>query len=231
MRTNVRTKKPVEAYLAEHPGAKQYPILMNRVSMEGLLEGRKTQTRRVVKPQAAVESTGTIGPWVHLHSRGCPGYHGSPGSCDSACPMLACPYGKPGDLLWVRERWAAHHCWDHMSPTELLDHRGFLPDQIWFEVKGSTAQMRGRLRASIHMPKAMSRVWLVVTKIAVERLQDITPAALAWEGCPQEVGGPHGDIQMMWLWFKEGWDKLNASRGFPWSSNPWVWVITFRRLT
>lgn len=190
------------------PSVRERPILMTGDSVRGILEGRKKQTRRVVKPQPA-------GAWA------------APGK-------TACPYGHPGDRLWVREPFRAEFIetearyrfrysaddscrWDcDEMPAEWTEGRDWL--EPWPDVQAT------KWFPSIHMPRWASRLTLEITEVRVQRVQEITPDDAMAEGALLEEDGWHNPD----IWFQDAWDRLNAKRGFSWESNPWVWAITFK---
>lgn len=184
------------------------PILFSGPMVRALLEGRKSQTRRVVKPQPNnvagpyhPESRGIT--WVWMARDDFPGY-------TYATQDFRCPYGKPGGLLWVRETFGClcHNSMQPMTGCELLyratdDHED--PLSGW--------------RPSIHMPRWASRLTLRLTDVRVERVQDISEEDALAEGCRSQV--KHSAL------FADLWESINAKRGYSWESNPWVWALLF----
>lgn len=181
--------------------AKERPILFSAPMVRAILEGRKTQTRWIVKPQS----------YVH-------GYGGSaPSEIVSALFMAMvagkCPYGAPGDRLWVRETWTDL---DNISMGAAL--AAGPSKRIFYAADGHVLDRGGRWKPSIHMPRAHSRIVLEMTGVRVERLQEISEEDAKAEGCHD------GTMEYEILW-----NSINADRA-PWSSNPWVWVISFLRI-
>lgn len=145
--------------------------------------------------------------------------------------LVPCPYGKPGDRLWVRET----HLF--MRQGRAIAYRANL-DAV--DAAGLGA-MYGGWKPAIHLPRLRSRITLEITDVRVERLQEISGKDIVAEGA---VERPHNDdyfgrcpvsafdgkvyLDLLSLW-AAGWDSINAKRA-PWSSNPWVWAISFRRL-
>lgn len=187
---------------------KESPILFNGDMVRAVLAGQKTQTRRAVVPPTRTR-----------------GNHGS-----------ICPYGQPGDRLWVRERWAADMSFDDLPPR-MLAPRGM---PIYYH---ATAQcMDYKWRPSIHMPRWASRITLEITDVLKERVQNITSDGAIAEGA-YEVRKVGDDIAhatwtmdgLDWRYdtpreaFAATWDSLYAARGLGWDVNPWVWVVTFKR--
>jgi hypothetical protein len=172
---------------------REHPILFSGEMVRAILEGRKTMTRRVIKAPKGFA----------------PEYAGVD---------FGCPYGVPGDRLWVRETW-------QIGP-ELQDVI-YAADEKWNcnGVYIPPAACRS-WKPSIHMPRWASRITLEITGVRAERVKQITGSNLYAEGFPGEakVGSCFG-------WFVNLWDSLNAKRGFGWDVNPWVWIIEFRRTT
>ncbi|WP_374335060.1 hypothetical protein [Methyloversatilis sp.] len=193
---------------------------MSAPMVRAILAGTKTQTRRVVKPQPQMVTDRTIKPWD--------------GDADALLSLLtktgkSCPYGQPGDRLWVREAFC--------------DARKALLGRVLYRASGDVAC---GWQPSIHMPRELSRILLDVTAVRVERLQDISePDAKAegvttiWPDGPRDDGGPnhytvdvdHGHLngptaatvyRMLWEW-------INGEGS--WDANPWVWVVQFKRVT
>lgn len=179
-----------------------------------IFEGRKTQTRRVVKPQPIFDS--------------------KPDAWD-------CPYGQPGDLLWVRETWAAAGQHDDRAPRDITTR---MVRDVWYQAQEADRRpnfMRGRWRPSIHMPRWASRLTLKVTGIRVERVQDITSADALAEGMTATTlagrtcvldGKPSGNFAWTAPDYAFGviWNDINEKRGYGWKTNPWVWVVEFERV-
>lgn len=144
-----------------------------------------------------------------------------------------CPYGQPGDWLWVRETWAGPLAdadeWDETNdPGELENPRfceyaadgGPKPEYL-----NADENMVCRWTSSIHMPRWASRITLEITGVRVERLQGISRGDAMAEGCPfpnmAKGGDPCG-------WYAELWESINGPGS--WAANPWVWVIEFKRV-
>lgn len=208
---------------------KERPIIFSSPMVRAILDGKKTQTRRVVKP------VGTDGGFVVLfeHGSGWWPYRSDDG--DSSFHTVrrggklyldetphACPYGQPGDLLWVREAVTAR---DGFMVYAADGGRIACGDLDW-----PACIEKRKTVPSIHMPRWASRIALEVTDTRVERLQDISEADAIAEG----AAGGHGAIPVYgysatpvehyrWLW-----DQINGSGS--WDANPWVWMIEFRRV-
>ena len=185
------------------------PIIMGAESVRAILDERKTMTRRVVNKRAFERfrfspSGELLGSFNESH----PEWEIYP-TVDDA------PY-HVGDRLWVRETWAEAHYWtnDVDSETPIYrtgDFKTPIKPVVW--------------KSPMFMPKAMSRITLEITDVRVERLQDITPEDALKEGfCNYGTEVDTLDA------FCEAWQKLNAKRGYSWDSNPWVWVISFKKV-
>lgn len=186
------------------------PIIFSTEMVQAILEGRKTQTRRVIKPQndfhgTMVNSLGysesKLYTWAAF------------GNKEDPC-FVKCPYGKKGDLLWVKETFGI--CPDYNQSRYKAD-------------KGvDRAAVGGKWKPSIFMPKKYCRLWLGVIDIRVERLQDISEYDAMCEGDPTQGLIASENIHVDW--FKYLWDSINKERGYGWDVNPWMWVIEFRRM-
>lgn len=206
---------------------KERPIRFSAPMVRAILEGRKTQTRRVVKPQPVIDRT-WLGGWKH-ETRKATTALGSPLIAN------ACPYGQPGDRLWVRETWAPRTlgAWplmdQHMKPIYRASEDRPEWKQIW--------------KPSIHMPRWASRITLEVTGVRVERLQDISEADAIAEGVERTITGDgwrrycnDPELEACGLTpcasaansFRSLWEWINSPDS--WTANPWVWVVEFRRL-
>lgn len=185
------------------------PILFSGEMVQAILDGRKTQIRRVV-------TRGTVGRMMRGNQRLWPYLIDEP---------VACPYGKPGDLLWVRETWQGINMngqWWHEVPREER------PLHNWSYTNPVVPAMKAippRWMPSIHMPKDVCRIFLEVKSVRVERLQDICIADVLKEGIkPVHDGYGFVDDMAIFHEFELLWDSINAKRGFGWWDNPWVWV-------
>lgn len=207
---------------------REKPILFSAPMVQAILAGRKTMTRRVVKPQPPHGKK----PWECGYSR--TGWAMGedpavvfPAGCYCS-ELIRCPYGFPGERLWVRETW---RCFGGRE-YEYQQHQ---PSIVYRATASLLEGTEGDWRPSIHMPRWASRIALEIADIRVERLREISEAdAMAegivptWpDGVPIRHDGTGGICREA---FAELWDKLNAARGFAWEANPWVWVIVFRRV-
>lgn len=194
------------------------PIIFSTPMVQAILDGKKTQTRRVVKingwpitsPKESLELTkeGLI-------------YH-------SFCSMSGYykPLCQPGDILWVRETWGKDENGDYVYRTNYgtTEDDSFPPSMF-------------KWRPSIFMPKEAARIFLRVTNIRVERLQEITEED-AWREGVEPIRSALGQIYVQddysigyRLAFEELWNEINAKRGYGWDTNPWVWVVAFEKIS
>lgn len=210
------------------------PILFSGPMVRAILERRKTQTRRLVKPQP-------IGMRFNLRTR-----TDLESRCvefvdDDANYSVRCPYGQPGDELWVREAWCAERDSATSKATGRFLYRAdgeevFEDDGDGYAVTNKDGSWKSPWKSSIHMPRRASRLTLRVTGVRVERLHEISEDDARAEGAMFHDG--HGIGHSGWRHdyrgvfataresFASGWDSINGKRA-PWSSNPWVWVVEF----
>lgn len=205
---------------------KERPILFSGEMVRAILADKKTQTRRIVKPQPG----DTVGPSV-VTAGGCVVFQEYFG--DMGAPLICCPYGVPGDRLWVREaftdrftendhgsKWAAYR-----ADGRMIDHATGQQDALVVDM---------HWRPSIFMPRWACRLVLEVVAVRVERVQQISEADVRAEGvspCLDCDTYNHRNIGKLWHAedYRALWDKINAKRA-PWVSNPWVWVVEFRKV-
>ncbi|MBO2925967.1 ASCH domain-containing protein [Metapseudomonas otitidis] len=198
---------------------RERPILFAGPMVRAIINGEKTVTRRVMKPQPTPSNLGG-------HSWPCPIHQTMlhveqelqngegiwAGLADSACP-----HGAPGDLLWVRETYGDAGC--------RLTYRADLDDGAHCMVK--------KWIPSIHMPRSASRILLEITAVRVERLQDISDDQARAEGVAEWAKGalsPEGRADICRQeGFRMLWESINGAES--WAANPWVWVIEFKRIT
>lgn len=202
---------------------KERPILFSDAMVRAILDGRKTQTRRVFfirgadgKKHAITsqnEEIVEIGGTFHYLSTA------------AMSGPYPCPYGQPGDRLWVRE--AFMHL-DNRDGGRHIKYRAGGPDFV-FRVGFGDDDWRGDLKwtPSIHMRREYSRILIEITKVRVERLQDINEQDAEKEGAEPIGAINKGPFR---VGFYVLWDRINEARGYGWDKNPWVWVIEFRRI-
>jgi hypothetical protein len=184
--------------------------------VRAILAGAKTQTRRVVKPQPAEHLDGFAG--IAHNVRGPIWRSGLP-------TIDLCPYGVPGDRLWVRETF-----WHvRQDQQEMIGFSDGVVKLCAGNTTLTTPPPDGHAGygeawkhcPSIHMPRWASRVTLEIIDVRVQRVQEISAADARAEG--MESCTPADQFRVLW-------DSINAERGFGWNINPWVWAITFRRV-
>ena len=211
---------------------KERPILFSAPMVRAILAGRKTQTRR------EVNRINGIGPVTCFGGSEATGY-------DFALRdrrdmwnefredelLGRCPYGIPGDRLWVRETWFDNMASDD-GDTEKTPARCVYRSDGEFIEQFPEDYMEGKWTPSIHMPRWASRITLEVVSVRVERLQDITNMDALSEGCDGErwldADGSEGRGVEPWEQFRELWRNINGPDS--WDANPWVWVVEFRKL-
>ena len=147
-------------------------------------------------------------------------------------PWLAslecCPYGVPGDRLWVRETWTTESPrWDGEKPEAFMDSVLTHNDALLYKATDKDADRIWR--PSIFMPRWASRITLEILDVHVERVQDISVEDIIAEGLSTRLREHDAccDLREQWQTL---WDSINAKRGYGWDRNPLVWVITFRQL-
>jgi hypothetical protein len=221
---------------------KSRPILFSGPMVRAILDGRKTQTRRVVKPQPGEgfswPEEDATGDWQWLNSPN----DGDAAECwPSYAEGLTCPYGQPGDQLWVREAWRIGSPFEKTKLSEWNFPADELGDYIHYrEDDLHPEELRGQYRSPRFMPCWASRITLEITGIRCERLQEISRESVRAEGVPDTAGdwangcpipGHEWDNmtwQEQWRWL---WSTIhNATGPNGWAANPWVWVVEFRKL-
>ena len=198
---------------------KERPILFSGPMVRAILSGRKTVTRRVIAAFPAgrghVQPL-TAGPWEWSPD----------GGFDLGVVASVCPFGAPGDRLWVRETFAE-------SVPGCEEQGGFSYRADHVDPRGDGPAHPMTWRPSIFMPRAVSRIALDVVSVRAERLQDITDEEIAAEGVTMQALIVLGVPSFPWsaapldLW-RLGWNAINGKRA-PWEANPWVWRVEFRR--
>ncbi|MFU3727937.1 hypothetical protein [Pseudomonas aeruginosa] len=200
---------------------KERPILFSGPMVRVILEGRKTVTRRAMKPQSVLDG--------HFWTYGGAGWSDR---INSLTPVAGhslaarCPYGQPGDRLWVREAWACTLV--AQAPGE---------EWVVYREGDNRTDYGGPWKPSIHMPRWASRILLEITAVRVERLQDISEEQAQAEGVKGEQCdharqacadiGCWGDTTKGAFGFL--WESLNGEGS--WAATPWVWVVEFKRVT
>ena len=235
------------------------PILFSGAMVRALLAGSKTQTRRVVK----VPHENPLGKWEVLPWGGPNGGRTRDGKTvpyqnvighTRTGEVIACPYGEPGERIWVREAFRFPESLDHLSPAQVGEKAlaagypsPWCPTQ--FEADGlrrtplewrdfvtpPQANEAGRLRTGMHMPRWASRITLEITRVRVERLQDISEADALTEGIVRQPDDGFGlaDTTHYHSWdprmcYFSLWEAINGPGSV--DANPWVWAIEFQKV-
>lgn len=190
------------------------PILFNTEMVRAILEGRKTVTRRVIKPHYKDGDTG-----FRINRRIIDNVITGVEYCDEeecGTNRYVTPPYQIGDILYVRETWRK-------------EDNGFAYYATDWHKFGDEYVKQFKWKPSIHMPKEAARIWLKVTDVRVERLQDITPKQAGQEGVQWETdnSGLYRKFQFHKLW--DSTIKKQDLDKYGWNANPWVWVIEFER--
>lgn len=208
---------------------REKPILFSGEMVRAILEGRKTQTRRAMKPQPpewAGKLDSVVDPWAEFHGAHPKGtcFHDECAHIEGQSKIsYACPYGVPGDRLWVRETWRVPgDCGIEKVSTSTC--RGPKDVEFRADFSGDYLEVR-EWRPSIFMPRWASRITLEITEVRVQRVQEISHEDAIAEGCYEVPGKTWGR-----LGFQQLWESINLKRGFGWDSNPFVWCVSFKRL-
>lgn len=195
------------------------PILFSTEMVKAILEGRKTQTRRIVKPQPNGEYCGICTSSFENKNVGKVGF-----ADGDRLEELIKPKYQISDILWVRETWCYKMAHNFGSP---------IPDksEIFYKADCDIAEIGG-WKPSIFMPREAARIFLEVTDVRVERLQEISEKDAMAEGislpnyAEQAISDVHyPDPDEI---YADLWESINGKGS--WDKNPWVWVITFKRV-
>lgn len=183
---------------------KDRPIIFSGAMVRAILDGTKTQTRRVIRLGRGVSILGD----------------GNLAQRDDH----RCPYGEPGDRLWVKET--------HQIRQRVIGSRLTARTETWVNYRADAENVE-RWRPSIYMPRWASRITLELTDVRVQRVQSISEEDARAEGAPALAEGVD-DAAAFGLRHTVGfarlWDSINLDRA-PWAANPWVWALTFKRVT
>ena len=237
---------------------KERGMIFNAEMVRAILDGRKAQTRRIIKDQPESSEFGLryiaesslakeVGMYFWSQSDAC--------GLKSRSNPFACPYGKPGDRIWVRETFSCignedGHPVDakgnlcsredsqriyRASAIQKPNNYGLwsFPDDADWKPHTKDYQYEGAWRPSIHMPRWASRILLEITDVRVERLNAISQADAIAEGAPPShhsidaVSKQFGYPDFSRSWFGQTWQHIYGEES--WKNNPWVWVIEFKR--
>lgn len=204
---------------------KERPIIFGGEMVRAIRDGRKTQTRRIVKPQPNDNDIALYGNGIKAHKlehyeTGCPAGYGF----ENEDYQWRCPYGAPGERLWVRENF--YNDFDNVYyPADSRSKRwccDLIPECCCAEVG------KPKVTPSIHMPRWASRITLEVTDVRVERLNEISEEDAKAEGVTNT--GPYdcrpGFVHR--VMFEDLWNRIHGVDS--WDANPFVWVVAFTRI-
>lgn len=218
------------------------PMVMDAESVRAILDLRKTQARRVIRPQPEVFSY-AFGTKMMV-------WKGRDG-CTPQYLVGKCPYGNPSDNFWVQETWrVASRRFDpsqvrieyratcDLVSTDSQDYTQYwsnwidVDDQYAMQFRLTNDRKTGKWRSPMHMFKWASRITLEITDVSVEQLQEIEYADILEEGIEEpdwlsNIDSWFLEEDVMEEIFVEYWDNLNTKRGFVWDTNPYVWVVKF----
>ena len=202
---------------------KEHPILFRGNGIRAILDDRKTQTRRVIKPQPKMIGHPVAGTAIP-YRRAVEDWE------ITAKDEILCPYGQPGDHLWVRETFQNAGIFTYSDAKKLTSVIGYPDGQgiIYRASETSSVYVPG-WKSSTCMPRWASRITLEITGVRIEQVQDISEHDAKEEGAQAIPWYPGGHISYR-NGFATSWDRVNAKSGFGWDANPWVWVIGFKRV-
>ena len=203
----------------------EHPIIFSGWSIRRILAAQKSQTRRIVNPQPPGDVRSVMwddmgGDWIDTV-----GFRSDPILWNEKCP-----YGKPGDVIWVRETFRVPSCYDGLSPSDYIS--GDRQYTVRYEANGEIyttapdekgALEWGRKRSSIFMPRELCRLRLRVESVRVERLQEISHHAAEAEGV--RVCNPQETPRDL---FRMKWNEIHGTGA--WDENPFVWCVEFSRI-
>jgi hypothetical protein len=215
---------------------KERPILFSAPMVRALLDGRKTQTRRMVKPQPLSQGYTPLISYNHGVAEISFGPHDEG---PRGLRWWRSPYGQPGDALYVKETWQADVEDAPLKPSEIKPGRPIFYAAGGDKNRGALAVQSGGWRPSLFMPRWASRITLEITGVRVERLNDCSKTDAEAEGLVRlpatgRYAISKGDQYFGAAWFDPRaayqalWEQINGPGS--WEVNPWVWVVEFRRV-
>ena len=208
-------------------------MIFNCEMVRAILDGRKTQTRRIMKVQPSDGFHPTHNGYdldlnAHWYTPGVVDKNGylQPAKKDvfgvaDENEGYTCPFGAVGDRIWVRETWAEAGA----GAPDLKLYRANYPEHVPTHYENVPPDDEIRWTPSIHMPRWASRLTLEITGVRVERLASVSDEDAGKEGYPANPA-PYGGTMDKWLWFRGLWDSIYPDQSF--RHNPWVWVIEFK---
>ena len=215
---------------------RERPILFCGDMVRAILAGTKTQTRRVMKLQPSCSPELRIDPKWGVVAEW-------PGESEFDGFDCHCPYGQPGDRLWVREAWTlaakerhdqfgdGSRIWPETMSRPHVQWYGNAVLNVIYRADGEHVASDGEREhwhPGIHMERKASRLTLDVTEVRVQRLHDISEDDAKAEGV--EMSPLLSATTPFRSAFIQLWESINSARGFGWDENPWVWAVTFRRV-
>ncbi|MGP2870096.1 hypothetical protein ACTVMR_24025 [Serratia nevei] len=196
---------------------KERPVIFNSEMVRAIIDGRKTQTRRVMAVQPESNQFGLLRITDSTKRSDIGKYHWAESNATGThqrSALFSCPFGQVGDRMWVRETW---------TPESIDAEDGsYSPD---YRATANGQPLDGRWTPAIHMPRKACRILLEITAVRVERLNDISDGDAISEGCStadMKSGDCVADV------FARLWSSIYGVDS--WNANPWVWVIEFRRV-
>ncbi|MDO8233752.1 hypothetical protein Q5738_09215 [Citrobacter werkmanii] len=216
---------------------KERGMIFNGEMVRAIIDGRKTQTRRIMAIQPEHSELGLRRVIDSKNGRDNGKYFWSQSDARGLkmrSKLFGCPYGEVGDRIWVRETYQGPlFDYEHME-SYLEDSSKFeKPEFCVYRADGNPApefydaddNLHCGWRPSIHMPRWASRLTLEITGVRVERLASVSDEDAGKEGYPANPA-PYGGDMDKWLWFRQLWDSIYPDQSF--KHNPWVWVIEFK---
>lgn len=231
---------------------KERPILFSGPMVRAILEGRKTQTRRIGKIQCAEWTDLRVEGSLHATKgwQALATYASYPGLGTARTGICTCPYGVPGDRLWVREAFYVDTIPEAFGGPLTQETRARFPLDFYYRADGTCCEQipecacaevgKPRWRPSIHMPRWASRITLEVTGVRVERLRDISEADAVAEGIDSFQRGDGARVYRDYSQrtehfglsavgsYRTLWESINGAGS--WDAKPWVWVVEFKRV-
>lgn len=209
-------------------------MIFNAEMVRALLDGSKTQTRRIMKNQPAELPSSPVS--ITRIDTGFQWY-----ANDGVSSVFTCPFGQPGDRIWVREAFRVMGCATDVARLvyKASERNSFTESTRTVPVASCTKQPSQKWTPSIHMPRWASRLTLEITNVGVQRLQSISQNDAAREGLvrlpasgrycinqgDQYFGGASHDAREVFSWL---WSSIYGDDS--WQANPWVWVIEFKQV-
>jgi hypothetical protein len=207
------------AYMTERP------ILFSAEMIRAILSGRKTKTRRVMKPQPEFYDGDKEWGWISSKAKSMLALVADKGTIHALSP-----YGVPGDQLWVRETWRCEELPDGLDGTRYRADDAFQAIKNTHDAASrwlEASRPNNPWRPSIFMPRWASRIQLEVISVRFEPVQDITAPEVRKEGVSCILRSETAFVQA----FTKLWNSINDKRGHGWDRNPWVWVVEFKEIS